>query len=255
MVAWRGETRWQQIWQPVPLETPAASKLRVGGTYVITGGVGGVGYLLARHLLGKYQAKVALVGRTALPPRERWESWLTEYGPNHPVSRRIQRVTELKQLGGEVMLLSADVADAAAIAEAWVSVERSFGPVHGVIHAAGLASGDRIAAQSRESAEEVLRPKVRGSEVLANLLTGRDLDFLLFCSSISALVPIAGAAAYAAANAFQDRYAVWCRQHLGLPAISINFDAWQEVGMAAEMQIAVEFEQAKGGQAASCHDP
>jgi phthiocerol/phenolphthiocerol synthesis type-I polyketide synthase E len=245
MVAWRGPTRWQQIWQPVPLETPAVSKLRAGGTYVITGGVGGLGYILARHLLDKYHAKVALVGRTALPPRERWESWLTEYGPNHPVSRRIQRVVELKQLRGELLLLSADVADAAAMAETWAAIERSFGPVHGVIHAAGLAAGARIAAQRPEAAEELFRPKVQGSEVLANLLAGRELDFLLFCSSISAVAPAAAASAYAAANAFQDRYAVWCRQHLGLPVISINFDAWQEVGMAAEMPTEAEFESLK----------
>lgn len=245
MVAWRGQTRWQQVWQQVVLEAAPVSKLRVGGTYVITGGMGGVGYFLARHLLGKYQAKVALVGRTTLPARERWESWLTEYGPCHPVSRRLQRAMELEQLGGELLLLSADVADAAAMAEAWASVERAFGPVRGVIHAAGLPDGARIAAQSFELAEQVFRPKVQGSEVLANLLTGRDLDFLLFCSSISALLPIAGASSYAAANMFQDRYAVWCRQHLGLPTISVNFDAWQEAGMAAEMPAEADFEAIK----------
>ena len=84
--------------------------------------------------------------------------------------------------------------------------------------------------------------------MLANLLAGRELDFLLFCSSISAVVPVAGASAYAAANAFQDRYAIWCRQHLGVPAISVNFDAWQEVGMAAEMAASAEFEPAKAAR-------
>ncbi len=248
MTAWRGRTRWQQIWQPVRLEPAAASKLRDGGTYVITGGVGGIGYLLARHLLGTYRAKVALVGRTALPAREHWESWLTEYGSGHPVSRRIRRVMELTEMGGELLLLSADVADALALAGAWGAVEQAFGPVHGVIHAAGLASGARIAAQSIESAEEIFRPKVLGSQTLANLLASRELDFLLFCSSISAVNPAVAASAYTGANAFQDRYAVWCRQHLGIPAISINFDAWQEVGMAAELTAEAEFEALKAAK-------
>jgi phthiocerol/phenolphthiocerol synthesis type-I polyketide synthase E len=248
IVTYRGQTRWQQVWQPVRLKSNPASKLRTGGTYVITGGIGGIGYLLAKHLLAKYNAKVALLGRTVLPIRERWEDWLTEHGPSNPVSRRIQRAKDLAQLPGELLLLSADVADQTAMEKAWAAIEQKFGAVHGVIHAAGLHVGARISAQSLEAVQEVFRPKVEGSQVLANLLAGRELDFLLFCSSISALLPIAGASAYAAANSFQDRYAVWCRQHLGVPAISINFDAWQEVGMAAEMTASFEFESDKAAR-------
>jgi phthiocerol/phenolphthiocerol synthesis type-I polyketide synthase E len=248
IVAYRGQTRWQQVWQPIRLESQAASKLRTDGTYVITGGIGGIGYLLATHLLGKYNAKVALLGRTVLPTREAWDDWLSEHGPSDPISQRIQRAKELYSLGGELLLLSADVADQAAMEKSWATIEQRFGAVHGVIHAAGLHIGARIAAQRLEDVQEVFRPKVDGSRVLANLLTGRDLDFLLFCSSINAVVPVAGASAYAAANAFQDRYAIWCRQRLGLPAISVNFDAWQEVGMAAEMAASAEFEPAKAAR-------
>jgi phthiocerol/phenolphthiocerol synthesis type-I polyketide synthase E len=248
VVAYRDQTRWQQVWQPVRLESHTASKLRTGGTYVITGGTGGIGYVLARHLLRKYNAKVALLSRTVLPIREHWEDWLSEHGPGNPVSRRIQRAKELAQLPGELLLLSADVADPTAIENSWAAIEQRFGAVHGVIHAAGLHIGSRIAAQSLEAVQEVFRPKVDGSQVLANFLAGRELDFLLFCSSIDAVVPVAGSSAYAAANAFQDRYAIWCRQHLGVPAISVNFDAWQEIGMAAEMAASAEFEPAKAAR-------
>jgi phthiocerol/phenolphthiocerol synthesis type-I polyketide synthase E len=245
IVAYRGQTRWQQVWQPLRLESPATSKLRTGGTYVITGGIGGIGYVLARHLLGKYNAKVVLLGRTVLPTREHWEDWLSEHGPNNPVSRRIQRAKELAQLPGELLLLAADVADQAAMEKSWATIEQNFGAVHGVIHAAGLYIGADIAAQSLEAAQKVFSPKVDGSQVLANLLAGRKIDFLLFCSSIGAVVPVAGMSAYAAANAFQDRYAIWCRQHLGIPAISVNFDTWQEVGMVAETVVPAAFEPAQ----------
>ncbi len=248
VVAYRGRTRWQQVWQPIQLESRTTSKLRTGGTYVITGGIGGIGYLLARHLLGKYNANVVLLGRTVLPIREDWEGWLAEHGPSDPVSRRILRAKELAALGGELLVLSADVADQAAMERSWTTIEQRFGLVHGVIHAAGLHIGARIAAQSLEAVQEVFHPKVDGSQVLANLLAGRELDFLLFCSSVSAVVPVAGASAYAAANAFQDRYAIWCRQHLGVPAISVNFDAWQEVGMAAELAVPAEFEPMKAAR-------
>jgi NADP-dependent 3-hydroxy acid dehydrogenase YdfG/acyl carrier protein len=248
IVAYRGQTRWQQVWQPVKLPSQGASKLRTGGTYVITGGIGGIAYVLAKHLLDKYNAKVVLLGRTVLPIRERWEGWLTEHGPNDPVSRRIQRAKELAKLGGELLLLSADVADQASMEASWASIEQKFGAVDGVIHAAGLHIGARIAAQRLDTVQQVFRPKVDGSQVLANLLAGRKLDFLLFCSSIDVVLPIAGASAYTAANVFQDRYAMWCRQHLGLPAISVNFDAWQEVGMAAERATTADFEQDKAAR-------
>jgi acyl transferase domain-containing protein/acyl carrier protein len=247
-VAYRGHTRWQQVWQPIRLESQATSKLRIGGTYVITGGIGGIGYLLATHLLGKYNAKVALLGRTALPIREHWEDWLSEHEPSNPISQRILRAKELGHLGGELLLLSADVADQAAMEKSWAAIEQRFGAVHGVIHAAGLHIGARIAAQTLEAIQTVFRPKVDGSQVLANLLAGRKLDFLLFCSSIGAVVPDAGASIYAAANSFQDRYATWCRQHLGIPTISVNLDSWREVGMAAEAKVSADFEPAKAAK-------
>ena len=247
-VAFRGGSRWQRVWQPIRLEPAEQSKFRVGGTYVITGGVGGIGFTLAKYLLQRYKAKVAVLGRTVLPPRERWEEWLTEHGSADSMSRRIRRIKELEELagvGGRLLLLSADVAERESMERAWAAVEERFGTVQGVIHAAGIPGGDRIAAQTVESAGAVLRPKVKGSEVLAGLVAGKGVDFLLFCSSINSVAPGVGAAAYTAANGFQDRYATWCRQHLGLPAYAINFDAWQEVGMAAEMVLAAEFELEK----------
>jgi phthiocerol/phenolphthiocerol synthesis type-I polyketide synthase E len=131
------------------------------------------------------------------------------------------------------------------MASAFAEIELKLGPVHGVFHAAGLTSNERVMVQSSASAERVLRPKVQGSEVLAEILTGKPLDFLAFCSSISAIHPAPGGAAYAAANAFQDRFAIWCRQHLGIPAVSINLDTWRDVGMAAELYAPDEFAEVK----------
>ena len=244
-VAYRGEHRWQQVWQSTPVRRAEKPVFRNGGTYLITGGMGGIGFVVAKHLLSQYGARVVLVGRTSLPPRERWEEWLTEQGPANRISLRIQRAKELEQAGGEMLLLTADVAEQAQMDAVWESVEARFGPVHGVVHAAGLPGGARIAAQDLGEAADVLRPKVQGSQVLAKILTSRQVDFLLFCSSVSSVIPVAGAAAYAAANAFQDHYASWCRQHLSLPAVAVNFHAWTEVGMAAEATGNSEFESEK----------
>ena len=259
-VAYRHGRRWEKGWQPLRLAAAAThSVLRTGGTYVITGGLGGISYLLARHLLSHYGAKVALIGRSTLPARHHWEEWLTEHGRSHGMSLRIERAKELERLGGELLLLSADVADRGAMEAAWNAIEERFGPVHGVVHAAGLAGGARIAAQTVAGVGEVLRPKVRGSEVLAGIIrqvhATRPVDFLMFCSSISALLPVAGAADYAAANAFEDCFALWCRQHWQLPAVSANFDAWREVGMAAEMEIPAAMEAIKARRLESAMTP
>jgi NAD(P)-dependent dehydrogenase (short-subunit alcohol dehydrogenase family) len=216
--------------------------------YLITGGLGGVGFVMARHLIERYGAKVGLAGRTVLPPREQWESWLTEHGAAEAVSERIGRAKELEEAagrsGGSVLLLGADVADRAEMAAAWAEAETKLGEVCGVIHAAGLGANERLMGQTRAAVDRVLRAKVQGSEVLVEVAAGKPLDFLLFCSSISAVHPIPGAAPYAAANAFQDRFAVACRQ-MGVPAVSVNLDRWRNLGMANDDALPEEFADLK----------
>ncbi len=77
-VAIRGNTRWRKEWSAVPLQKPAAGAFKRGGVYLITGGLGGIGYVIARHLLSKYSARVVMTGRTPLPPREHWRALLEE---------------------------------------------------------------------------------------------------------------------------------------------------------------------------------
>jgi len=234
-VAYRGETRWQRNWMPAPLRESAASPFRRGGTYLITGGIGGIGYSVALHLLQRYQARVVLTGRTALLPRSDWAAWIAKHGNDDPMARRILRMQELERSGGEVRLIAADVASIDDMTKVLAGVKEGFGRIHGVLHAAGVPGGYRISFQDPAEAANVRRPKVQGSIVLAELLRGEDLDFFAFCSSISAVVPAATQSAYAAANIFQNYFADYCRRAFKLPAVAIGFDAWQDIGMAAEM--------------------
>ena len=120
------------------------------------------------------------------------------------------------------------------MAEVVAQVHQDFGKINGVIHAAGMPGGSRISGQDRTEAATIRGPKVRGSRILAELLREEPLDFFVLCSSISAAFPVPGESAYAAANVFQNYFAAWCRKALKVPAVAIGFDAWQEVGMAAE---------------------
>ncbi|MBS1803318.1 MAG: SDR family NAD(P)-dependent oxidoreductase [Acidobacteria bacterium] len=236
-VAYRRGMRWQKEWVPAPLKASAASPFRRGGTYLITGGVGGIGSVLARHLLLSHDARVVVVGRTALPDRTEWASWIAARGEGDRVSRQIRRMQDLEKTGGRVLFMSADVADMGAMASVFEKTQAEFGPINGVIHAAGIVGASRIVSQSTEDARAILRAKVTGSRVLAGLLMGNSIDFLLLCSSFSAYLPAPGESAYAAANSFENSFAEHCRRSLKIPAIAIGFDAWREVGMNADIEI------------------
>jgi amino acid adenylation domain-containing protein len=238
VVALRGAERWVPTFAPLRLENTApAPRLRDGGVYLLTGGVGGIGFSLARFLARTRRARLALVGRTELPPRQSWDGWLAQHGDSNPTSRRIQRVRALEEEGGTVLLLRADVSDARALEEAFAQTEARFGPVDGVVHAAGVPGGGMVALKTREAAERVLAPKVPGTLALAEVLEDRSPDFVVLCSSLAAVLGGPGQVDYCAANAFQDAFARSWTSRGGPFVVSLNWDTWREAGMAVETEL------------------
>ncbi|HXO43681.1 MAG TPA: acyltransferase domain-containing protein, partial [Thermoanaerobaculia bacterium] len=131
-MALRGSRTWVRVHEPLPLPAAPKPRLRQGGVCLITGGLGGIGLELAEHLAREAQARLVLVGRSALPPRESWESWLAFHaedtaaaalaestestesaGPGEAdtIRRKLERLLAIEALGGEVLALSADVTD------------------------------------------------------------------------------------------------------------------------------------------------
>ncbi|HEV2852271.1 MAG TPA: amino acid adenylation domain-containing protein [Thermoanaerobaculia bacterium] len=242
-IAFRGHLRWVREYEPLPLPPlPADSlpRLRPGGVCLITGGLGGIGLELAEYLAREAQARLVLVGRSPFPEREGWPDWLALHDEGDAIRRKIERLLAIEELGGEVLALSADVADPAAMRSVLAAAERRFGAVHGVIHAAGVPGGGLLQVKSREVAERVLAPKVRGALVLAELFAGKDLDLFALTSSITVLLPQVGQAGYVAANAFLDAFAAE-RARAGDAAVSINWDAWRETGMALSTEVPEEW--------------
>jgi natural product biosynthesis luciferase-like monooxygenase protein len=232
-VAYRGAHRWVQAHEPLRLPpVPGARPLREGGVYLITGGLGGIGLSLAEHLARSARAKLVLVGRSSLPPREEWAAWLSSHSGDEPGHARLRKLMELERLGAQVMTLTADVTDPAAIRGAVEQAKARFGALHGVIHAAGVPGGGIIALKTTAAAEAVLAPKVQGTLALAAALEGIPLDFLVLCSSLSAVLGEPGQIDYAAANAFLDTFAHHHTARTGIPTVAIGWDAWREVGMA-----------------------
>ncbi|HWE64023.1 MAG TPA: FkbM family methyltransferase, partial [Chloroflexota bacterium] len=237
LVAYRGRQRWVRTFEPVRLETPAAlpARLRQGGVYLITGGLGRLGLIIAQYLARRAEARLILIGRSGLPARETWGEWLATHGEDDRVSAGIRTLQELEALGTDVLVLAADVADEAAMRAAIATTEQRFGALHGVIHAAGLVGPETlcpIADMTMSDGEKQFRAKVHGLYVLETVLGQRQLDFCLLLSSIATVLGGLGLAAYAAANCFMDAFA-GARQDHHFPWISVNWgeaETPEEVG-------------------------
>jgi acyl transferase domain-containing protein/acyl carrier protein len=226
-VAYRGKHRWVQDFVAKQLDEASSPhpRLRLGGVYLITGGLGGIGLVLARYLAEQVQAKLVLIGRSQFPDRAEWEKL--------PQDDKISQIQEIEALGSEVLVISADVSDLDRMQQAISQAERHFGQINGVIHAAGAPGGGVIQLKTAAMAEKVLNPKVKGTLVLKQVFEGVSLDFMVLCSSLTAIEGGFGQSDYASANAFLDAFA---RQESSLNdrfTVSIGWDTWQEVGMAA----------------------
>ena len=149
---------------------------------------------------------------------------------------QVAGVRALESRGGQVVALAADVTDREAMARAIAAAEETFGGLHGVIHAAGLTGSGLMATKSRADAQAVLEPKLRGTRVLDELLAGRELDFLLLCSSISTATGVFAGVDYAAANAYLDAYAN-ARRGERRATLSVCWDSWRDVGIAAKLDV------------------
>lgn len=227
VVAYRRHHRWVQMYEPVVVRSATAPRLREGGVYLIIGGLGEMGLVFAAFLAQRGQARLVLTGRSPFPPRTEWADRLAATDEADPVNRQIRRLQELEAMGAEVLILQADIADREQMAAVLAESDRRFGTLHGVIHAAGVTSAWG-ACPVREATPTWCEPhfvaKVEGLAALADVLTGRKLDFVLLNSSLSAVLGGLGFAAYAAANAFMDAFANRMRQTLSVPWLSLNWE-------------------------------
>jgi amino acid adenylation domain-containing protein len=184
------------------------------------------------------KARLILTGRSPFPARNRWREWLETHASEDRTSLKINQLQELEKLGGEILVFSSDVTDKEKMQEVVDLAMKQWGKINGVIHAAGVPDGSIIQRKKPGDIEPVLAPKIKGTLVLDAVFQDMDspLDFIIYCSSLHSFLGKMGQVAYAAANEFLDAYAYY--KNLNCPdqtyIVSINWDAWQEVGMAAD---------------------
>jgi acyl transferase domain-containing protein len=221
-VAVRGGRRWVQAWEPVRIESPAATPaaLRDGAVWMITGGLGRIGRALALWLAREARARVVLVARTPLPPRDAWDA----AAPGSPDAERIAAVRAIEAAGGQAVVAAADVGDEAALRRVVADVRARWGRIDGVIHAAAapLESVRSIADTNPAELDAHLRPKLAGLRALDVVLADDPPRTAIAFSSLSSILGGLRFAAYAAGNAALDASV----SGASLPWISVNWDGW-----------------------------
>ncbi|MEM9271362.1 MAG: SDR family NAD(P)-dependent oxidoreductase [Cyanobacteria bacterium P01_F01_bin.143] len=189
--------------------------LRGDSTYLITGGLGGLGLLVARWMVERGAKYLVLVGRSQA---------------SAVVQNQLQ---ELEQAGAKIVVYQGDVSQLESLTQIFAKIEQSLPPLKGVIHSVGVLDDGVIQQLSWERFAKVMAPKVQGAWHLHQLTEGLPLDFFILFSSAASLFGSLGQSNHSAANAFLDGLAYY-RQSQGLPGLSINWGAVTEIGAAAE---------------------
>jgi acyl transferase domain-containing protein len=239
-VAVRAGKRLALRFKPLHLPTVTAehTPLRNDGVYLITGGLGNVGYNLAETLARELKARLVLLARSGLPPRRTWSQVLAS---ESAVADRVGRVRRLEDLGSSVMVRSVSLVDRQALGDILDEVESCFGPLNGIIHAAGNIDPVGFPTIDQTGPAAVsghFAPKAHGLLTLVAAMAGRaPVDFWLLVSSLSSVLGGLGFSAYAGANAFLDAYVASRRGHLSTRWISVDWDAWDFTEPAAATAI------------------
>jgi 3-oxoacyl-(acyl-carrier-protein) synthase/NAD(P)-dependent dehydrogenase (short-subunit alcohol dehydrogenase family)/aryl carrier-like protein len=231
-VAIRAGARWVAEMRPIDFVSVGrrVPTLAIGGCYLVTGGLSGIGAAVARWLFERYRAKLVLVGRTFLPPETEWNRWLAEHRPEDPTSQRIRFIEQLTKAGAEVLAAQVNVADTTAMEELVCRARSRFGHIHGMFHAAGVTHDGRLGEKSRRYIEEVLAAKMTGALVLDEVTREDPPEVMVLFSSMAAQLGSPGQCEYVAANRYLDAFALW-RQATGRPTVSIRWGWWGETGM------------------------
>lgn len=231
VVAYRGHNRWTQHYESIELPDapPKPLCLKEQGVYVILGGTGRFGSIVADHIIKSVRAKLILIGSSEFPERSEWAQWLTKKDQNDPTTSKIKRIQELERNGAEVLVLTADLGNVSAVDAAFDKIHETFGRINGVFHAAGLVGEQAhqpLQDVTKAVCEPMFQPKLYGLINLYNVLRDKDIDFCLITSSLSSVLGGLGFVAYSSANLFLDAFSGFVASSEGSPWRTVNWERW-----------------------------
>lgn len=223
-----------QTWKKAGIDFSETTPWKDNGVYIITGGLGGIGIILAQDILQKAKrAKIILLGRSPLSEDSE------------------KKISQLVAYGGTVEYHSVDIASFEALNVCLENVRRKYFHINGILHCAGVIRDCFFKYKKEIDFEEVLRPKVQGTLYLDRITQSWELDFFVCFSSIAATLGNVGQIDYAMANSFMDSYMLFRGklERLGQrkgKSISVNWPLWENGGMQISSQYIQRLEERLG---------
>lgn len=202
-VAIRNNVRWVQHIEDIQIKKRNNTKIKENGVYLITGGLGHLGYTIANHLLEKYNANLILIGRTELPSKIELNNLLLEK------DSKAYRLNELSQKSGHVEYFCIDINNSDEFKTLMTSVEARFGMINGVIHTAGILHSDYFMHCDKidiKKALDQIAPKLYGTKTLHSYFKDKNPDFIWLSSSLSSFLGGMGIVSYCSGNIFMDSF-------------------------------------------------
>ncbi len=220
IIAWRGGTRLVERLSRAALPaTPGRLLVRGDGSYIVTGALGGVGLAVVRWLVDNGAGRLVLNGRSGASPEAQ---------------------AVLDELSGraEITVVTGDIAQPGTAQRLVAAAEETGKPLRGVLHSAAVLDDELVVGLTRESVERIWAPKAAGAWRLHEATAGSELDWWVGFSSVASLLGSPGQSAYACANAWLDALVAW-RRAAGLPATTVNWGQWADVGLASSLRFSV----------------
>lgn len=237
-IALRNGYCWTRLFSPIPRRADEASiRTKAHGIYLITGGLGEIGAVLAEFLAATAQARLILVGRRPVPPRSKWMNILNSSDASSDEAQVIKAIQEVEARGGQVWTFRADVSNRADMHRLRKFIETEIGKLDGAILAAGKLglNGTQFDEKTSSTYYEHFEAKTLGVMNFALEFGDLDLDFCVLISSLSTILGGLGHCAYAAANHAAD--ALICRRNRGQQNkwIFSSWDLWRPRGKRADL--------------------
>lgn len=214
-------------------EAQPENVIKENGTYIISGGAGGMGLAFCQHLCDlNMKTHVILLNRTY--SQEDVEEAIKRNDTFS--SEKLAKIVKMCSDGMDIEVLKADVTDIEKMKSVMRHIKQKYGQINGVVHTAGVPGDGFIFRKDWSEFESVIAPKIYGTWILSHLTKEEPLDFFSMCSSYASVFGSAGQSDYIAANAFLDSFTYY-RKMQGLVSTTINWTGWSESGMAFDSQV------------------